>query len=142
MSKNIEHSGKVLSVNGNIAQVLITQHSACSACHAKAMCTAADKAEKIIEANFDDANLQTGDDVLIVGQQSLGLMAVLLAFVLPFIIILLALFVLRYFVENEAISGIIALATLVPYFLILSFFKNKLKQKFQFYIKIKNKDNV
>ncbi|MDR0811817.1 MAG: SoxR reducing system RseC family protein [Paludibacter sp.] len=141
MSQNIEHSGKVLSVNGNMAQALITQHSACAACHAKAMCTATDKAEKIIEANFDDENLKVGDDVFIIGQQSLGLLAVFLAFVLPFLLILLTLFILRYFMDNEAVTGIMALATLIPYFLILSLFNKKLKRKFQFYIRVKNKDS-
>jgi len=135
MNKTVEHTGKIQHIDGNKVQVLIIQSSACSACHAKSTCTAADSAEKIIEAIGVDDSLKVGDEVIVHGQRSLGLKAVLLAFVIPFLLILFCLFILRYFIENEAISGTIALAVLIPYYIMLSFFRNKLKAKFQFYAK-------
>ena len=139
MSQIIEHTGKIQHITGNQVQVLITQNSACSACHAKSACTAADSAEKIVDAlSCDSSSLKTGDDIIVYAQHSLGLKAVLLAFVVPFMLILTALFGLRYFTDNEALSGTIALATLIPYYIILLFFKEKLKAKFQFYVKTPN----
>lgn len=135
MSQIIEHTGVIRQIEGNRVQVLITQNSACSACHAKSACMASDSAEKLIEAFSDDTSFKVGDEVMLYGQRALGFKAVLLAFVIPFLLILLALFVLRLFTDNEALSGTIALATLVPYYIILSLFKDKLKSKFQFYIK-------
>lgn len=135
MSQIIEHTGRIQHIEGNQVQVLITQNSACSECHAKSACTAADSAEKIIDVTTDDPTYKVGDNVIIYGQRSTGMKAVLLAFVIPFLLILLTLFILRNFVENEAISGTIALAVLIPYYIILSFFKNKLKANLQFYIK-------
>lgn len=135
MSQLIEHSGTINHIQGHLIQVLITQESACSSCHANGACSAADKDDKIIEVESSDSTFQVGDRVMLYGQSSMGLQAVLLAFVIPFLIILLTLFILRLYVANEAISGTVALATLVPYYIVLSFFNKKMKSRFQFFIK-------
>ncbi len=93
--------------------------------------------EKFIDVESDDTSLKVGDMVDIVGESSTGLFAVLLAFVIPFVLILTSLFVLRDFVPNEAVSGTISLALLIPYFIILSLFNKKLKKKLQFKIEKK-----
>ena len=118
MSQVIEHTGRIQRIDGNRVQVLITQHSACSGCHAKAACTAADAAEKVIEAETDDATLQVGDTVTVCAQRSTGMLAVLLAFVIPFLLILLVLVVLRAWIDNEPLTGTLALASLIPYYMI------------------------
>ena len=61
--------------------------------------------------------------------------AVLIAFVIPFLLILISLFILRSYVSSEALSGTIALSVLIPYYIILSFFNKKMKTKFQFHLK-------
>jgi sigma-E factor negative regulatory protein RseC len=135
MSQIIEHTGIINRIQGHIIDVLITQQSACSSCHANGACSAADKDDKIIEVENSDPTFKVGDRVMLYGQRSMGLQAVLLAFVIPFLLILLSLFVLRFYVASEAVSGTIALSTLIPYYIILSFFNKKLKSKFQFSIK-------
>jgi len=136
MSQIIEHTGKIHRIDGDKVQVLITQNTACGACSAKSACAiAAQTAEKFVETTSEDSSFAVGDEVIVYGQQSLGLFAALLAFVIPILLILVILFVLRYFVENEVVSGTIALAILIPYYITLSFFRDKLKTKFQFYIR-------
>lgn len=135
MNNLIEHTGIVNHIDGRNIKVLITQNSACSSCHANGACSAADKDDKLIDVESDDTNYQIGENVVIYGQRSMGLQAVLLAFVIPFLLILLTLFILRSIVDNEAMSGTLALATLIPYYIILSFFNEKMKSKFQFFIK-------
>lgn len=137
MSQKIEHSGYITRIEGTQIQVQIIQMSACSSCHAKGACTAADMDEKFIDVESDDTSLRVGDMVDIVGESSTGLFAVLLAFVIPFVLILTSLFVLRDLVPNEAVSGTISLALLIPYFIILSLFNKKLKKKLQFKIEKK-----
>ncbi len=134
MSQKIEHSGKIIHINEKNVQVSIIQKSACSDCHAKGACSASDMDEKIIDVATTDTSYKVGDNVLLIGQSSMGFLAVLLAFVIPFLLILLSLFVLRLYTDNEALSGIIALSVLIPYYLILSQFNTKLKNKFQFHI--------
>ena len=110
MSERIEHSGFVTRVEGKNIQVQIIQMSACSSCHAKGACSAADMDEKFVDVESTDDTLRIGDMVNIVGESSTGLLAVLLAFVIPFMLILTSLFVLRDIVPNEAVSGTVSLA--------------------------------
>ena len=135
MSQIVEHSGIIHSIEGKNIQVQIIQESACSACHAKGVCTAADMKDKYIDVESDDASLKVGDAVTIYGQTSMGMFAVLLAFVIPFMLILLVLFILKHYGISETLSGTIALASLIPYFGILSVFNSKLKTKLKFQIK-------
>lgn len=134
MSQRIEHTGIINHIDGNHIQVVIQQNSACSVCHAKDACVSSEKAEKVIEVESQDTSLHVGDMVMLSGRNSTGLLAVLLAFVIPFIIILLTLLVSRYYVDSEAVSGVLALAVLIPYFITLSFFNDKMKSKFRFSI--------
>jgi len=90
--------------------------------------------DKQIDVESSDTSIRVGDAVLLTGEVSTGLQAVLLAFVIPFLLILVALIVLRSVTPNEAVSGTIALSLLIPYYIILSFFNKKLKSKFRFEI--------
>jgi len=135
MSQLIEHSGIVRNVNGKHIQVQIVQLSACSSCHAKGACSAADMDEKLIDVETDNLDYKVGDTVILYGQSSMGLFAVLLAFVIPFLLILLTLLIINNYTYNESLSGSIALGTLVPYFLILSRFNTKLKSRLKFQAK-------
>lgn len=135
MSQLIEHTGIINHIEGHRMKVLITQNSACSSCHANGACSAADKDDKLIDVESYDTTFQVGDSVVLYGQSSMGLQAVLVAFVIPFLLILLTLFVVRSRVDNEVYSGLTALGVLIPYYTILSFFNKKMKSKFQFYIK-------
>lgn len=135
MSQLIEHAGVIHQIDGRHIRVQILQESACSSCHAKGACSAADMKDKFVDIESDGSDYKVGEQVTLYGQSSMGLFAVLLAFVIPFLIILLTLFILKNYIDNEAISGSIALGTLLPYFIILSFFNSRLKSKLKFHIK-------
>lgn len=133
MSQIIEHEGVVTGLEGKKAFIKIEQTSACSGCHAKTFCTASDKTEKIIEAVAVDDTLQQGDIVVVYGQKSIGVVAVLIAYVIPFILIILALFIFSRFIDSEFFVGTLSLSMLLPYFLVLRSFRNKIQAKFRFY---------
>lgn len=135
MAQQIEHTGIITRIDNKNIRVQIVQQSACSSCHAKGACSAADMDEKVVDVESNDASLKVGDQVVIFGQNSMGLLAVLLAFVIPFLLILLTLFVLRNLVASDSVAGLIALGTLVPYYIILSFFNKQLKSKLKFQLK-------
>jgi positive regulator of sigma E activity len=133
--QQIEHIGIVQHIEGNKAQILIVQQSACSACHAKSACTMSERQEKTVEVFIDDNTISEGDEVVIYGSSSIGFQAVFLAFVLPLLLVFLLLFILSFFMKNEAIAGLTALSVLIPYYLILSLFNKKLNKKFEFHIR-------
>ena len=140
MINTIEHQGIIISIDDSVAHVKIEQTSACASCHVKTVCGASEKTEKIIDAHIVDDTLEIGDSVTIIGQKSLGIRAVLLAYVLPFVLIVAILFVANILTTNELVIGTCALTSLIPYFIVLRLMRNKIQAKFQFYA-IKNRVN-
>lgn len=135
MSQIIEHSGIIQDINGKHIRVQIIQESGCVSCQVKGACSAADMKDKYVDVESDESDWKVGQPVTLFGQSSMGLFAVFVAFVIPFLLILLTLLILRNYVDNEAVSGAIALGTLLPYFIILSLFNNKLKSKLKFQLR-------
>lgn len=135
MGQEIEHLGLVHAVEGNNVQVQIIQVSACSGCHAKGACTSADMDEKFVDVDSEGREFKIGDSVTLYGQASMGFLAVFLAFVFPFLLILLVLFLANNYTSNEVVSGVLGLGVLIPYYIILSFFNRKLKSKLRFRIR-------
>lgn len=133
MKDTIEHNGIIRKIDGTQVQVLIVQSTACSACHARKACMASESSEKIVDAEAIEADMKIGDEVVVFGQRKLGMKAVLWAFVVPFLCVFATLYISGLLTHSEAISGTISLGILIPYYLVLSLFKDKIKQQFQFY---------
>lgn len=136
MANVINHQGIVENMDDARVFVRIIQTSVCASCSVKGHCSSADSKEKIIEVTTSPAAYQIGDSVTIVGQTSMGMMAVLLAFFIPFLILILSLFVCMSVTGgNELLSGIISLGLLVPYYFIVWLNRDRLKKNFSFTIK-------
>lgn len=136
MGKTIEHSGTIERIEGNTLFVRVEQESACAGCHAKGLCSAGERKEKIIEVTTDNPNAyQVNEKVMVCAELSLGLQAVLLAFVFPLIIVVAAILSGTYLHWSESTSGTIGLLMLVPYYVILYYFRERIKKKFVFTLK-------
>lgn len=135
-NNTIAHLGIVESIQGSHLSVRIVQTSACAACSVKGHCSSADSKDKIIDITDAAASsYQVGEQVRIVGEMSMGLMAVVLAFIFPFILLVVSLFLFMAWIENELYAALLSLAILVPYYFILWLNKTRLKQIFSFTIK-------
>ena len=134
-NNTIKHLGIVENIQGSHLSVRIVQTSACAACSAKGHCSSADSKDKIIDIIDTAASWKVGDKVMVVGEMSMGMMAVVLAFVLPFVLLIVSLFLFMALMENELYSALLSLAILIPYYFILWLNKTRLKQKFSFTIK-------
>lgn len=130
MSEAIEHKGQVVSVGSDGVRVRILQASACSACQAKRSCMAADSQEKYIDCVASEP-LAVGQSVVVEVAERLGWFAVLLAFVLPFLLLVFMLWLMgRYF--TESVAGTVALCSLLPYYFVIWLLRAKLKKRFRF----------
>lgn len=132
----ITHEGIIEKISHNRVTVRILQESACSACHAKGVCMAADSREKLVEIVDFSGRFHENERVTIEGKESIGYKAVFWAFVLPLMILITTLVLtltLWNFSETEA--AISAIVALVPYYLVLYFRRNKMSNSFQFQIK-------
>ena len=135
-NNTIKHLGILENIQGSHLSVRIVQTSACAACSAKGHCSSADSKDKIIDI-IDTAasSYRVGEKVMVIGETSMGMMAVVLAFIIPFILLIFSLFLFMALMENELYSALLSLAILIPYYFILWLNKTRLKQKFSFTIK-------
>ncbi|MBP5476441.1 MAG: SoxR reducing system RseC family protein [Paludibacteraceae bacterium] len=131
----IRHIGVVTAVDGSNVRVRIEQASACSGCRAKGFCASAEAQEKFIDCTAEGETFQTGEQVEVLVREQLGMKAVLLAYVLPFVVIIVTLAFLSQYMNNEAVTGTVALAAAAGYFLILAFASKKLKKVFTFKVR-------
>ena len=167
--KMIKHDGIIIALNEDgTALVRVVQTSACAACKAKAMCASAESAEKemtVVLLN-QDASATTdqtkvtslgslllapeaykvGDTVEVMVQQKMGWKAVVLAYLLPFFVMLAVMFIgngllamgdgatglLGDEAKREAVLGTVALCAMALYYLVLGMFKDKLQKEFSF----------
>ena len=135
-NNTIKHLGIVENIQGSHLSVRIVQTSACAACSVKGHCSSADSKDKIIDIiDTAAASYQVGENVMVVGETSMGMQAVALAFIIPFVLLIFTLFLFMALIENELYAALLALAVLVPYYYILWLNKTRLKQKFSFTIK-------
>ena len=135
-NNTIKHLGIVENIQGSHLSVRIVQTSACAACSVKGHCSSADRKDKIIDIiDTAAASYQVGENVMVVGETSMGMQAVALAFIIPFVLLIFTLFLFMALIENELYAALLSLAVLVPYYYILWLNKTRLKQKFSFTIK-------
>ena len=115
--------------DGKVA-VKIEVKSACSACHAKSMCSVSELSEKVIEA-LPAESLSVGDSVVVEMEEKFGLKAVFYVFFIPFVLMASTLFVSANFV-SEALAALFSLLVLAPYYLLLAFLKPYFAKRFVF----------
>ena len=135
MENRISHEGIVTKIDNENIEVKILSQSACAACNIKGACNMSEMKEKIITIPAPkDKNLSIGDNVII----SMGLgqanRAVIFAYVIPVVILISMIFILSSLKMEEGINALISIGTLIPYYLILFLFKDKIKRKFEYEI--------
>ncbi len=131
----IEHEAIVKEVNEKAIIVNVLAKSACISCQLKKVCSISDFKEKSVEVLKEDNKVKPGDKVIVYLSQDLGLKAVFLGYVLPFIIVVLTLIIFLEFTGNELASGLISLTVLIPYYLFVYLFRHKIRKRYKFKLK-------
>lgn len=132
LNSNIKHIGFVKEVRGSSLVVNIVNQSACSSCHAQGACTVADFQEKEIEIHNFKNSYSPGESVTVIFRETQGFTALFFGYILPFVLVLVTLIVALEIFNNELTGGITALAILIPYYIVLWFFRHSLKKVFNF----------
>lgn len=132
MDELIRHEGIVLSTNGKLAHVEIVQTSACAACKAKSMCMSSESKQKYMDAVMLEP-MSVGDRVEVEVRERLAWKAILLAYILPFVVMMAVIAILDCTTEwSEAIIGTLSLCAIALYYIGLSVFKHRLQTQFTF----------
>ena len=117
MADIIKHRGIVENIKGSHIQVRIVQTSACSACSVKGHCNASESKEKLIDVfDMKASSYQIGEEVMLYGTTSMGMQAVFMAFGVPFLVMLVTLFLFMHLTDGDELkSALVALLALVHY---------------------------
>ena len=140
----IKHDGIVIALEDNgMVRVRILQTSACASCKAKAMCASAESKEKEILALFvgeeakrregERQDIKLGDEVVVMVQQKMGWKAILLAYMLPFVVMMAVVAIGNGLLGiREEVIGTAALCAMGVYYIVLGFFKDNIQKDFSF----------
>jgi len=128
----IEQKGVIENIEDGLANVNITTFSACTHCHAKNACNISSESSRIIQVPVGEGMYTPGELVRIIMKRSLGMRAAFFAYIFPFILVLALLIVLTSIELSELLAGLSSIVLLVPYFLGLYFFRERLKRTFTF----------
>ena len=131
--ETIRHEGIVESIGADGLTVRILQASACSSCEARKLCRSSERKEKLVEVKGHYPTLQVGDSVTLCGSVRQGLRASVLAYVVPLVLMRVALFAATR-LWGEKAGALVALLTLALYYGVLFLLKDKLGKHFTFRI--------
>ena len=134
-AEQIEHKGTVALVGRNFVPVDIEVMEACGACASRKACAMGQGTTREILVYTDDAkNYSVGERVNVSARQSMGLMAVLLCYVVPLVVLIATLVVAVSLGLSEGVSAIVTLCVLALYYAVLALFRNKIASKVVFTI--------
>ncbi len=135
MRDEIRHEGRVVEVRDGEVDVLIVPQSACGSCRSRSMCAMSENTEKIITvADGYSSYYKVGDAVDVSTEKIMGIKAVFVAYVYPFVGMLACLLILLKAGLGELTAGLSALGFVALYFLGLMLFRNKLQREIIFKI--------
>jgi sigma-E factor negative regulatory protein RseC len=134
-TKTIEHIGVVKKIADDSVIVSIIKNSGCASCEVSSSCNMSEVEEKEIEVQKFQQKYTVGERVNVYYRESLGFRALFLGYVLPFLIVISILVTLTIAKVNEGLAGLLALCSLLPYYLILFITRKRQKNTFSFSIK-------
>ena len=135
MGEIVSHEGIITNIKGDEVEVKILSKSACASCNIKTVCNMSEMQEKIITISAPkDKKITIGQEVKVSMALGQANRAVIFAYAIPSIILISMIFILNYLKIDEGINALISIGSLVPYYIILYLFKEKIKSKFKYEI--------
>ena len=132
----VKHCGEVVRVADNKVWVRMTVNSACSGCHARAVCGVDESKDRIVEvATSDAAAYSVGESVEVaLASRSVGAKSVLWAYVVPFFVLTAVLLGALALGTSEGVAVLAAIGGVAVYYAVLHLLRDKVKSKIKFII--------
>ncbi|MCC8035646.1 MAG: SoxR reducing system RseC family protein [Rikenellaceae bacterium] len=135
MKNDITHKGLIFDIVGNRIDVSVTPDNACAGCKAAAICTISETADKVVSVISDHPEyFEIGEEVIVSVGRGMGVRAVILAYVIPFLVLLFTLIGLLSADVSEPTAGLISLGAIAMYYSVLYFFRNRIERELIFKI--------
>ena len=134
--QTIEPPGEIESQEGNMVIVRIKPQSACASCKSQSHCGIAENTDKLVEVDVAQGiNYRKGEEVTITLEQNLGYKALLMGYMLPFLILVFVLVIMMAITGDELLSALTAITLMLPYYLLLYKFRDRVRKTFTFKLK-------
>ena len=134
-AEQIEHRGTVAFIGRDFVRVNIEVMEACGSCASRKACAMGSSDKREITIFTDDADAYiVGEAVNVSARRSMGIMAVVLCYVVPLVVLVAALAILIALGCNEGVAAMISLGITALYYGILGLFHRKISRKIVFTI--------
>ncbi|MBQ2187815.1 MAG: SoxR reducing system RseC family protein [Bacteroidales bacterium] len=135
MEEHVSHPGVVVGIGEQDLEIEILSASSCGSCNIKSACGMSEMKEKRITVpRPQDKEFIVGQPVSINMSARQGNKAALLAYFIPTLIIIVLTVVLSNLIK-EWLAALVGIGALAVYYVILYFFKEKLKSEFKYEIR-------
>ncbi len=112
---------------------------ACGSCASRKACAMGQGTTREIVVYTDEASIYSiGEEVKVSAKQSLGVMAVVLCYVIPLVVLVGALAAAISLGCSEGLSALISLGSTTLYYAILYLFRNRIAKRVEFVIETKD----
>lgn len=127
---SVKHSGVISKITESTVTVSLDGNVNCESCKAKVACGISESNSKEIEVSNSTQSLKLNENVEVLLEKNLGLKAVFWAYVFPFILLVTVLLIASTLFQ-EWIAGLLSIAVLIPYYLMLYVLRSTFKKAFK-----------
>ncbi len=134
----MEHKARIVEIVAEEKRVEaeMVVDSACGSCKAKEVCGQGESQSRKVTVYVDHPEIYSvGQEVTIYIEQIMGIQAVVYSYIVPFFLMLAALFVTNSMALGDLIAGVSALGVCALYYVVLYFFRKRLERVIVFRIK-------
>lgn len=134
---HIDHSGIVVSTNParNTVTVRVDDKGECGTCPAASICGANGEPSNLVTITTPHAALFRKNDIVTVrGTEKMHRKAISIATVLPCIILVAVMVGIYLLTKNQLIAALSGIGTMIVFFVLLWFARNKIAHEFSFEI--------
>lgn len=138
MEREISHTGRIIDITPEVTTVEIISQSACSECHASALCGLGEVQKKAVQVPTSPTEFyEVGEEVYVNLKATMGHKAVAVAYALPLVVLVTVVLSLLGAGLPEITAGALGIAAVLVYYGILFLLRGRLRDEYVFYLKRK-----
>ena len=136
MTEHVSHPGVVVGIHDEDIEIEILSSSMCGSCGIKSACGMSEMQEKRITVpKPEDKEFIVGQPVKITMNASQGNKAALFAYFIPALLLVAIIVILSNLSVKEWLAALIGIGAIAIYYIVLSFFKDRLRNEFTYEIR-------
>lgn len=136
MEEHVSHPGVVVGFNDNDVEIEILSASSCGSCGIKSACGMSEMQEKRVTVPKPaDKDFIIGQPVSIIMSAKQGNKAAVFAYLIPVILLVALILTLSSLQIKEWLSAVAGIGAVAVYYVVLYFFRDRLRNEFRYEIK-------